>query len=139
MHRLVSSTLPMSCSLTVTRRVFLVVQDMFILPKYLNLPPNLCGVPVAQSVVFSIVFYQSLYDLVSLFVQPLQCLAFDLRILISSEYVWIVDIIVCSYIYVVFFVFFVFVIFHVANITWVPVLSILDYPMEVYSIQVCLA
>ena len=93
-YRLVSSTFSISCRLTVTRRVFLVVQDMFTLPKPLNVPPIFYGVRVAQSVVFSIVFCKSLYDLISLFFQPLHCLSFDLRVLISSEIVWIVDIIV---------------------------------------------
>ena len=43
MHILVPSTLPISCRLTVARRVSLVVQDMLTLQKHLRLPPICCG------------------------------------------------------------------------------------------------
>jgi hypothetical protein len=94
MYIIVSSTLPRSCRLTVTRRVFLVVKDMFTLATHLSLPPILCRVWVAQSLVFCVVFCRSLYVLLSLFFQQLHCMSFDLRFLISSEIVWIVNIIV---------------------------------------------
>jgi len=94
MHILVSRTLLISCRLTVTRRVFQVVQDMFTLPTHQSLPPMFCRVRVAQSLVFCVVLCRSLYVLLSLFCQQLHCMSFNLRVLISSEIVWIVDIIV---------------------------------------------
>ena len=94
MYILVSSTLPISCRLTVIRRVFLVVRDIFTLPTHLSLPPIFCGAWVPQSLIFCVVFCRTLYVLLSLFFQQLHCMSFDSRVLSSSEIVWIVDIIV---------------------------------------------
>jgi hypothetical protein len=62
------------CHLTVTRRVTIVEQELLTLPEHLRPPRVFCGVRVARSLVFCVVFCRSLFVLLSFF---------DLRILIT--------------------------------------------------------
>jgi hypothetical protein len=63
------------CHLKVTRRVAIVEQELLTLPEHLRSPRLFCGVRVARSLVFCVVFCRSLFVLLSFF---------DLQILITT-------------------------------------------------------
>jgi hypothetical protein len=55
------------CHLTVTRRVTIVDHELLTLPEHLWSPQVFCGVRVARSLVFCVVFCRSLFVLLSFF------------------------------------------------------------------------
>jgi len=65
-----------------TRQVKLVEQELLTLPEHLS-SPGLLMVRVAQSLVFYVVFCESLYLYVWLLYWQLYCLSFDLWLLIT--------------------------------------------------------
>ena len=56
-----------SCRLTVTWQMSHVEQELLTLPQHLISPPVFCGVGVARSLAFSVVFCRSLFALLYLF------------------------------------------------------------------------
>ena len=72
------------CKSKVTRRVPLVVQELFNLPEHMSSPPVFSGVRVTGSLVSSVKFCRSLVVLLFFLFWPLCCLIiFDLWILIT--------------------------------------------------------
>ena len=71
-----------SCRLPVTRRVSLIEQELPTLPEHMSSHPVLCGVLVAQSLVFCVVFCGSLFVLVALVI-----VLYVLRF-VTSEYLF---------------------------------------------------
>ena len=65
-----------SCRLTVTRRVSQVEQELPTLLEHTRLPPILSRVRVSWSLVFCVMFYKSLFVLLSVFIWTLHCLSF---------------------------------------------------------------
>ena len=73
-----------SSRLTVTKRMSLVEQELFIIPERMTSLSGFSGVRVAQFVVFCVVFCRSLFLFLSLFFCPLYCMSFELWFLNSS-------------------------------------------------------
>ena len=72
------------CHLKVTRRVAIVEQELLTLPEHLRSPRLFCGVRVARSLVFCVVFCRSLIG-IWFFLWPLYCLSVvELLLLITS-------------------------------------------------------
>ena len=68
----------------VTRRVPLVGQEVLTIPEHLSSPRVFIGVRVTRSLVLCVMFYRSLFVLLSFLCWPLCCLSFDLRIFITT-------------------------------------------------------
>ena len=69
-----------------TRRVPLVGQELHTLLEHMSSIPVVNGVRVVRSLDFCVMFYRSLFVLLSFFFWSLYCLSFHLQILITTWY-----------------------------------------------------